>query len=147
PYEGPSTADILVKLWAGPPLPAAQRASGVPVALDAVCRKAMARKPTDRYAGAADLARDLERWLADEPLLAYPEPWSARLTRWTRRHRTLVSSVAVLLLAVTLGVSLGMVVLGRAYTERKSALIEASERAEAEKRARQARDEALTEIE
>jgi serine/threonine protein kinase len=53
-------------------------------ALEAVCLKAMALNPEDRYASASDLAEDLERWMADEPVVAYPEGVSARLRRWFR---------------------------------------------------------------
>ena len=43
-------------------------------ALEAVCLKAMALEPEDRYAIAAALADDVERWLADEPVSAWREP-------------------------------------------------------------------------
>ena len=39
-------------------------------ALEAVCLKAMALKPEDRYAAPKALAEDVERWLADEPVTA-----------------------------------------------------------------------------
>ena len=42
-------------------------------ALEAVCLKAMALKPEDRYATPRALADDIEHWLADEPVTAYPE--------------------------------------------------------------------------
>jgi tetratricopeptide (TPR) repeat protein/tRNA A-37 threonylcarbamoyl transferase component Bud32 len=66
-----------------------------PPALAAVCLKAMAARPEDRYATALDLAKDLDRWLADEPTTAYCEPWAVRLGRWARRNRTTATSVAV----------------------------------------------------
>src|SRR5262249_28125831 len=49
----------------------------VPRALDSVCRKAMAAQPGRRYSSALALAEDLERWLADEPVSAWREPWTA----------------------------------------------------------------------
>ena len=57
----------------------------------------MAERPEDRYASAADLAEDIERWLADEPVLAYREPVPARLARWGRRHKPIVAGAAALL--------------------------------------------------
>lgn len=62
----------------------------IPKALEAVCLKALATNPADRYPTALALAEDLERWLADEPVSAWREPWTARLARWARRHRTTV---------------------------------------------------------
>ena len=51
------------------------------------------RKPAERYESVQSLADDIEHWLADEPVSAYPEPMAARLSRWGRRHRTLVAGV------------------------------------------------------
>jgi len=57
----------------------------------------MQREPANRYAGASELAAEIEKWLADEPVAAYREPFTVRLRRWTRRHRTLVATAAVVL--------------------------------------------------
>jgi ABC-type sulfate/molybdate transport systems ATPase subunit len=78
-----------------------------PKALEAVCRKAMALKPEDRYPSPRALAAEVELWLADEPLQAYREPVAARLGRWARRHKPVVAgSIAVVTTAViTLAVS------------------------------------------
>src|SRR5262249_47525662 len=62
----------------------------VPRALEAVCCKALSLEPADRYATLQALAADVEHWLADEPVSAYPEPWAARAGRWLRRHRAFV---------------------------------------------------------
>jgi serine/threonine protein kinase len=78
----------------------------IPPALEAVCLKAMALRPEGRYTTVGELADDLERWLADEPVSSYREPWIVRGRRWARRHRTLViaATAAVLLTATALGV-------------------------------------------
>ncbi len=73
-------------------------------ALEAICLKAMSLSPEDRYENAAELARDLERYLADEQVTAYPEPFSRRLARLMRRHRgvsqvLMVSAMAILLIS------------------------------------------------
>jgi serine/threonine protein kinase len=79
--------------------------STVPPALEAICLKAMALRPQQRYGSVAALGRDVVRWLDDAPVSAWPEPWSVRTRRWLRRHRTLVTAtVAALLVAL---VSLG----------------------------------------
>ena len=46
----------------------------MPRALEAICLKAMATRPEDRYATALELAADVKRWLADEPVTAWREP-------------------------------------------------------------------------
>ena len=45
-----------------------------PGALEAICLKAMALKPQDRYPSARGLAGEIENWLADEHVVAYREP-------------------------------------------------------------------------
>lgn len=69
--------------------------------LEAICLKAMARNPEDRYASARELAEDIERHLADEPTRAKPDSALDRILRWTRKHRgtTLAAGVGLLLLA------------------------------------------------
>jgi formylglycine-generating enzyme required for sulfatase activity len=69
----------------------------VPAGLDAICRKAMSGNPGDRYASARALADDIEHWLADEPVSAWKEPWTARARRWVARHRTPVAAAAAAL--------------------------------------------------
>ncbi len=89
----------------------------VPRPLEAVCLRAMALKPADRYPSAAAVAADLEHWLADEPVAAYSEPPRARLRRWERRHRALVGMAAVLLLTALAGSAVGLILLGQKNRE------------------------------
>ena len=81
--------------------PARQLKRQVPAALEAVCRKALAPFPRDRYESARELAEEVQRWLADEPVKAYREPLRERAARWARRHKPHVAGLtAVLLTAV-----------------------------------------------
>jgi eukaryotic-like serine/threonine-protein kinase len=101
PYQGTSAIDLLRKVAAGEPPDVA----GAPRALSAIYFKAMDREPQARYATVAELAHDVERWLADEPVGAYREPWPSRIGRWARRRRTLVTSLGVAtVLVVVIGV-------------------------------------------
>ena len=86
----------------------------VPRPLEAICLKAMATSPEGRYPDAEALAGEIERWLADEPVAAYREPRWARLARWGRRHRPLVTGATGLLVAAVAGLTLGIILLGRA---------------------------------
>jgi serine/threonine-protein kinase len=75
----------------------------VPAGLEAICLKAMALRPEDRYGSCRALAEDIDRWLADEPVSAWREPLSIRAGRWARRRRTAVAVIAVALLAAVIG--------------------------------------------
>jgi serine/threonine-protein kinase len=109
PFAGGSVRELLQKVEHGDFAPPRQLRPDIPRALEAICLKAMAREPSTRYGTALELADDLERWLADEPVRAYRDPLAARARRWVRRHRTLVASVtSTLLLAVLLGGAAGL---------------------------------------
>ncbi|HET7676676.1 MAG TPA: Stk1 family PASTA domain-containing Ser/Thr kinase [Candidatus Limnocylindrales bacterium] len=65
PFGGDSAAAVAVaRLSAEPPVPSSRR-GGIPPALDAIVRKALAREPAQRFASAAALAQTLERFLTD----------------------------------------------------------------------------------
>jgi hypothetical protein len=74
-------------------------------ALEAVCLKAMALQPADRYGSCRALAEDVERWMADEPVAAWREPLARRARRWARRNRTAVAAAAMALVAGVVGLS------------------------------------------
>jgi serine/threonine-protein kinase len=78
--------------------------------LEAICLKALRTKPADRYDSVRDLAADVERYLADEPVKAYREPWSVRARRWTKKHRTAVTSAAAVLVVALVALTVGLVV-------------------------------------
>ncbi len=87
-------------------VPPRRRDPSVPRALEAVSLKMLAARAEDRYGSARALADDLGKWLADEPVTAWREPWSIRARRWMRRHRTLVASAAAVVLVGMLALSI-----------------------------------------
>ncbi len=91
-------------------------------ALEAVCLKAMAHRPADRYATSKALADDVERWMADEPVSAWREPLSRRARRWAKRNRTAVTAAAVALVAGVVGLSAILVVQTQAKADIATAL-------------------------
>jgi serine/threonine-protein kinase len=94
PFDGKDAAVVLKSVQDGAfPWPR-QIEPSIDNALQAVCLKAMARKPGDRYATPKSLADDIEHWLADQPVTAWREPLSRRLRRWARQHRSLVTAAA-----------------------------------------------------
>jgi eukaryotic-like serine/threonine-protein kinase len=115
----------------------------IPVALEAVCLKAMSTKPEDRYASPRALADDIERWIADAPVTAYRETVWERLARWSRTHRTLVRAAAASLVVALIAAALIAIQQARAADrERKVALSEREAR-KAERAARIAEQKAL----
>ena len=103
PFEGATEDGLLEKVIEGRPARPRALNPGVHPALEAVCLKAMAADISTRYAAVADLTGDLQRFLADEPVSVYIEPFRLRAARWVRRHRTLVTGLAATVLVVLIG--------------------------------------------
>jgi serine/threonine protein kinase/Flp pilus assembly protein TadD len=73
----------------------------IPVDLETVVSKAMAKCREERYATAREFADDLRRVLDGEPIVARPPTIPDRLGKWARRHkRFVVAAVAVCLFAI-----------------------------------------------
>lgn len=77
--------------------------------LEAVCLKSLEKDPQNRYASAAALADDLDRWLAGEP----PTAW--RMPRWLRAWRAVRSHLLVGFLVMLTSVAAATVFFVRYY--------------------------------
>ena len=131
----------------------------VPRGLEAICLKAMALNPRDRYPSPRALADDIEAWLADEPVSALPESVPMRAARWVKNHRTLVTSGAAMALVAAIALAAGNVQL-RAANDRErdaktaalaaqktaEAALKKAEAAQAESQRQIARNESLLEL-
>jgi serine/threonine-protein kinase len=125
PLHGQPLDEVLEKVQRGA-LPAPRAVySQVPPALDAVCRKAMATEPGQRYPSALALADDVEHWLADAPVGAWREPWTVRARRWARRHRGLVTGGAAAAVAALVSLGVATVFLTAAFAREHQAKVEA----------------------
>ena len=98
-----NTAEMLQRVRTGQFEPPRSVCHEVDPAISAICMKAMALEPADRYGTVDALRTDLENWLADEPVDAWPEPWTVRARRWMNRHRTLVVAASVAVAIATIG--------------------------------------------
>jgi len=113
PVEGRSALEIIEAARRGDFPPPRAIHPTIDPALEAICLKAMAPDPEDRYATARALADDLERWLADEPVTAYQDPPLQALSRWLARHpRVLIRGLAAIV--ALLGLALVGIVLALA---------------------------------
>jgi tetratricopeptide (TPR) repeat protein len=112
-----SWPELLQKIQRGDFPRPRQIKSSVTPALEAICRKAMALEPHNRYASAQALAADIERWLADEPVTAWREPIRVRTWRWVHRNKPLVSAAGALVVSVFAAAAAGLVLLDRKNRE------------------------------
>jgi eukaryotic-like serine/threonine-protein kinase len=120
PFEG-DVADVIRSVQKGEFRPPRAVDPSIDRALAAVCLKAMAHKPGDRYPSPKVLAEDVDRWLADEPVTAWREPWTRSARRWGRRNRTKVTAAAAAVLAALVGTAAVLAVQTRANANLKAA--------------------------
>ncbi len=99
------SGDVLRRVARGDIDPLRKHVPAVSRALEAICLKAMAPRPDDRYADARSLAADLKHWLADEPVTARRDPLATRAWRWARKHRTAATAAAAVLLVGSTGLA------------------------------------------
>ena len=86
--------------------------------LDWIVMKALEKDRTRRYETANELARDVDRYLHDEPVAACPPSAWYRFRKFMRRHKTLLATTGLILLfVVSLGIGAGWVVRDRAARE------------------------------
>ncbi len=131
PFSGADTLTIIARVVADLPVPPRQRVGAVPRALEAICLKALAKRQADRYESAGELSQEVQRWLADEPVMACVEPWTARTARWARRHRVLVAGCVAALLVATAALAVTAAVVGGKNAElagKNAALAQANDR-------------------
>jgi hypothetical protein len=104
PYPGSSEAEVLARILddAPPPSPRAVRAD-LPRDLGNICRTALAKRPGDRYATAADLADDLRRFLRNDPVKG--SPWWKRARAGLRQHRVRAAMAGLVLVSIIGGVT------------------------------------------
>jgi serine/threonine protein kinase len=113
---------------------------GVPIDLETVCLKCLAKNPERRYASAGDLAEELERFQLGHPVLARPVSWPGRGWRWCRHNPLVAALSAAVAVLLVLGSVLGWFLAARANQAAARARDEVR-RAEAEAaRAREAQN-------
>jgi tetratricopeptide (TPR) repeat protein/tRNA A-37 threonylcarbamoyl transferase component Bud32 len=120
PFEG-DLYEVLRKVGRGEFDPPRLLDPSIDPALEAVCKKAMATDQVERYASCREFADEIERWAADEPVTAYPEPLRRRARRWARRHRTAVTAAAVAVVALLVGTGAVLAVQTRANGQLQTA--------------------------
>jgi len=95
--------------------------------LETIFGKALQVEPTRRYQSVAELAADLRRHLAHEPILARPSSIAYRATRFAKRHRVLVLAVGLVVLVLAVATLVSTVYYLRAEGRQRLALTLATE--------------------
>jgi tetratricopeptide (TPR) repeat protein len=105
PFRAATPFDALLRTVHREPERPRSLNSRLPRDLETVCLKCLEKEPSRRYASAAALADDLERWLRGEPVRGRRTGPLGRVRRWCRRKPVAAGLVAALALSLVGGVA------------------------------------------
>jgi formylglycine-generating enzyme required for sulfatase activity/tRNA A-37 threonylcarbamoyl transferase component Bud32 len=121
PFKAATVYDTLRQVVSDEPVSPRQLNPRVPADLETITLKCLQKDSGTRYGSAADLADDLGRWLAGEPILTRPAGGVEQAVKWARRRPALATLLGVSVLAV-LGLSVLSVVAVRQWRSAVTAL-------------------------
>jgi WD40 repeat protein/tRNA A-37 threonylcarbamoyl transferase component Bud32/tetratricopeptide (TPR) repeat protein len=104
PFQSSSIVETIKQAIETPPVPPRLLNPSVDRDLETICLKCLEKDPAHRYATAADLADELQRFLDGEPIKALRAGAVTRGWRWLRR-RPLVAALATSLVVLALVVA------------------------------------------
>jgi tetratricopeptide (TPR) repeat protein len=117
PFTGSELTTLLRQVVYDTPVRPRSIVAGVPAPLEAICLKALDKKPARRFGSARELAAEVQRWLADEPVSVYRDPVVTRLGRWARKHRNTVAVGAALLQTAVVVLAVSVLLIGRSRAQ------------------------------
>ncbi|HEY3860678.1 MAG TPA: serine/threonine-protein kinase [Verrucomicrobiae bacterium] len=119
PFQGETLQDILLQIHHSEPIPPRRLNPAMPADLETICLKCLHTEPSKRYAGARDLAEDLGRFLAGEPIHAQPVSNLEKVRLWCRKRPIQTALSVALALAMFFGLT-GILLEWRRATEHAS---------------------------
>jgi tetratricopeptide (TPR) repeat protein len=129
-FDGNDRQELLRQIACEEPRPPRRWTKAIPAELETIVLKALEKNPAERYATAQELADDLRNFQEDRPIRARRPSLLNRLGRWRRRHKLLVTGIAVLVLTVFLLGGAGLWWLQRQWASTEQAVNEDLQEAE-----------------
>jgi WD40 repeat protein/serine/threonine protein kinase len=102
PFRGNVRAVLHQKIYEDAPSPRTLDRS-LPKDLETICLKCLERDPAKRFASAQELAEELTRFSAGEPIRSRPISRTERLWRWCQRRPAIAGLLAGLFLSMSIG--------------------------------------------
>jgi WD40 repeat protein len=109
PFRGSTVVETLEQVRSQEPVRPRQLLPRTPRDLETICLKCLEKDPGRRYGSAQELAEELERFLADRPILARPIGALGRLGRWCRRNPALATATGLAVVGLVAAAIIGTV--------------------------------------
>ena len=123
PFRGASDSEtIQLILGTSDPAPPERLVPSVPRDLSTIALKCLERRKDQRYATAAELAADLDRFLQGQPILARRASRIERAAKWARRNPQVAGLGAAVIVSVLLGVTASLLYANRAIIHERRAV-------------------------
>jgi tetratricopeptide (TPR) repeat protein len=122
PHRGESPVKTILLVLHEEPVPPRRLHPGLPRDVETICLKCLRKETSARYASAAAIADDIERFYSGRPIHARPVGPVSRSVRWCRR-RPVVAGLLALLFVVFAGALTGIISLW-VLAERRAVALE-----------------------
>ncbi|MBM4071184.1 MAG: serine/threonine protein kinase [Planctomycetes bacterium] len=129
-FDGKDRHALLHQIGFDEPRPPRAIEPAIPVELETIVLKALAKNPPERYGTAQELADDLQRFLKDEPILAKRPGLVERSRKWMRRHPSIVAAAMMLLGFGAIGFAVSTALIAREQAGTRAALEREKQRSE-----------------
>jgi serine/threonine protein kinase len=120
-FDGQDRQELLRQLASEEPPAPRSLDRTIPVELETIVLKAIAKSPDERYDTAQELADDLQRFLEDKPIAARRPALAERVIKWARRHKPLVGSAVALLVLSLIGSVVSTILIAQEQAQTKAA--------------------------
>jgi hypothetical protein len=131
PFRATTPLDTVLQVLADEPASPRQLNPQTPADLETICLKCLHKEPGRRYASAADLAEDLRRWQAGDPILARPVGRIERAIKAVRRRPVVAGLTAAVIVRILGGAAVSVYFGVQAPKNEKEAVAKEKEATEA----------------
>lgn len=100
PFSGDDAMEVLHKVIEEEPVPPRRLHRSIPKDLETIALKCLEKDKNRRYASAQELADDLDRWIAGDPILARPPSPVTKIVKKIRKHPEVSALIALILLGL-----------------------------------------------